>query len=485
MSWLRIDAASFALGITKQSVRRKARKGEIESRGEGVTREFLVVDEQRDNAAHDAQYSSADTGHDENDAWHLDEDEYVFRIRDDRFRVPAHQVQQWVSWYTYEGSGLTQREVCRKTYQEHGRDLTRDYLRRILKVLGIDKNSPPFAPHMLDKYDSEELAKLHFARAQARVETAIRAREPREWKKLARDEMKARREAERKLENLTGLAETVAERLAVRRVESTKHRPSSDLVKSRQISSSGLMLSPHFTDLHVGKLSARGHSSLEAQHDSIMRRAHHLRDLVQGHEIDEVHVAFGGDLVHIDNQQAGTTGGTPQDICGTPADIATAAVQIVEELVAMWAGVGRVTVRMVAGNHDQHSTAFLRAFLLRMFEDWQGVDVVPDTAPLQVWTWGQCLVALEHGDGPKDGDYGAILATQYRQQWGATSYSYVQRGHLHHTHIRDLNGVLVQGSRSPASADAWHEKKGYVTAAPGIDAYLYSREFGKLGGFHA
>jgi hypothetical protein len=121
----------------------------------------------------------------------------------------------------------------------------------------------------------------------------------------------------------------------------------------------------------------------------------------------------------------------------------------------------RVIVRIVPGNHDRHSSFALALALDAFFANEARVTI--DLSPAAFWfhRHGSVLIGATHGDTCKPNDLPAVMAADRPQDWGATRYRYWYRGHIHHQHVQEYPGVVVEAFRTLAARDAWHAGEGY------------------------
>lgn len=117
--------------------------------------------------------------------------------------VPGDDVRDWLRWYTYDGGGLTQRDVARASWNVHGRQLTQRQVRCLMRALEVTKSSMPLAPHDLDLPPELAAARVREAK-EAVVEQRVRATEVRDLR-TAHRKMAAR---------LYGVEQLIAEAVA-------------------------------------------------------------------------------------------------------------------------------------------------------------------------------------------------------------------------------------------------------------------------------
>jgi hypothetical protein len=404
-----------------------------------------------------------DTGADDTRDAFVYDDEYVFSLAGQKtFSVPLDEVQQWVRWYVSDGSNLTQRTVTRMAWQIDGRPLTKDFARRIFKMLGIDKSSPPFAPHLLAKYDADELAKIHFATAQADVELKIRADEPREWKQAWIKAEKRVGQLERQLDERQAFADQFAAMIS-RRAPTT--------IPTVSLPESDSMLLVCVYDVHVGKLCISGEDNGKAA----IRANVELFEQV-AHKPQLVELVFGGDFVNIDTDRT-TTSGTPQDNDRDWVDIKFEAWDVAEQIIEIWRQLGvPMNVRFIPGNHDRGTMFDMSAGFEKIYAKTE-VSAARCRDEMQALVFGANLIVLEHGDGITPKNCVSTVANKYPRMWGLTKHRCVVTGHLHHVHEYDV-GITILQQPSVSGTDRWHGKKCY-SSPKGMRMYRFDSVRGK------
>lgn len=198
-------------------------------------------------------------------------------------------------------------------------------------------------------------------------------------------------------------------------------------------------------------------------------------------------VLGGGDLIHSDNQENRTArSGNQLDVDGRYQKIVMAASRLVVRKVdACLAHHARVIVRILKGNHDEHSSIAVAYFLLAWYRNEPRVEV--DVDPSLFWwhKFGTVLLGATHGHEAKAKDMPAIMAHRRAVDWGATKHRHAHTFHLHHTaKIRDtISGVVVEVHESPAPQDAWHWGCGYLSGRS-MQSITYDARFGELARYH-
>lgn len=139
----------------------------------------------------------------------------------------------------------------------------------------------------------------------------------------------------------------------------------------------------------------------------------------------------------------------------------------------------KVLVRLVKGNHDEHSSYAIALALDAYFHNNPRVTV--DLSPAEHWYYrfGKVLIGVTHGDKAKFPKMPGIMACDRPQDWGATKYRHWYQGHIHHEHREEFPGCVVEAFRTLAARDAWHAGEGY-RAGRDMCLIVHHKEFGEI-----
>lgn len=138
-----------------------------------------------------------------------------------------------------------------------------------------------------------------------------------------------------------------------------------------------------------------------------------------------------------------------------------------------------VEVINAIGNHDDHSSVMLAAFLDAYFSDEPRVTIQPTTSKFHYFAFGKTLIGVTHGDTVKPADLGELMATDKPEEWGAAEHRYWYIGHVHHSRKIELRGCVVESFRTLAAKDAWHAAKGYRSGRD-MNAIVLHKDFGEI-----
>lgn len=195
---------------------------------------------------------------------------------------------------------------------------------------------------------------------------------------------------------------------------------------------------------------------------------------------DRALIANLGDFFHADNRGNTTTRGTPVDVDTRWPLVLQAGCMLMVDLITMSLSKHpSVTVLNCIGNHDDHSSVMLSAFLAAYFHEEERVEVLPTTNKFHYVQHGKTLIGATHGDTVKLNSLSEIMATDQPEMWATAQHRYWYTGHIHHTTKQELRGCVVESFRTLAAKDAWHMNSGYRS---GRDMYciVHDKEYGEV-----
>lgn len=188
-----------------------------------------------------------------------------------------------------------------------------------------------------------------------------------------------------------------------------------------------------------------------------------------------------GDFFHADNQSNQTSRSKHQlDVDSRWAKVLQLGCMLMVDVVQLALKKHpKVEVINAIGNHDDHSSVMLAAFLDAYFSNEPRVTIQPTTSKFHYFSFGKTLIGVTHGDTVKHADLGSLMATDKPEEWGATEHRYWYVGHIHHSSKTELRGCTVESFRTLAAKDAWHAAKGYRSGRD-LNAIVLHKEFGEI-----
>jgi hypothetical protein len=153
---------------------------------------------------------------------------------------------------------------------------------------------------------------------------------------------------------------------------------------------------------------------------------------------------------------------------------------------AMYYGVERMRtkcdvldVEMIPGNHSPETVMALTIALEAYFRNAPDVRISMNARDIRlVAEFGNVMITSSHGDKQKPERLGSLVPAHYPEAWGRTKRRYHHGGHVHHTHVKDIDGIRFESHRSPAPMDAYAAAKFWSEQS--TDAIVYHREKGEI-----
>lgn len=193
----------------------------------------------------------------------------------------------------------------------------------------------------------------------------------------------------------------------------------------------------------------------------------------------------GGDQMHADNSENRTArSGNNLDVDGRYERVLETTCNLFLHFAALALQTHEnVVLRILKGNHDQHSSAAIAYFLKAAFRN--EPRVVVDTSPNLFWVYqfGKVMLVSTHGHEAKAAQIPGIMAARWPKIWGETVYRHAHTFHIHHRTklVQEDGGAVVETHQSPAPADAFHWGHGY-NSGRSMRSIVYHKEHGEFGG---
>ena len=195
-------------------------------------------------------------------------------------------------------------------------------------------------------------------------------------------------------------------------------------------------------------------------------------------------VLGGGDLLHADNNENKTakSGNALEVDSRYQKGLLVASKLMVRAVDACLRHHQHVTVRILPGNHDEHSSVAVAYFLLAWYRNEPRVTVDASPSLFFWYRFGQVLLGATHGHTVKIAQMPSIMAHRRAEDWGATKFRLVHGFHLHHSAkiATESNGVICEVHQAPVPKDAWHHRSGYISGRS-VQAITYHKLYGEIG----
>lgn len=257
--------------------------------------------------------------------------------------------------------------------------------------------------------------------------------------------------------------------------QSPRHKPI-------RYSSDGKLLELNIADLHLGKLSWRGDSGEQYDHEIAKERFFYIINDVltrtKGYKLEKILFVWSNDFFHYDTINSTTTAGTRQDTNLRWQNLYKIGVQMLVEAIDLLSQYAPMETFYIGSNHDKMTSYFATEYLNAWFRNNPNVKVDVDPKTRKHVQFGKCLIGFTHGHAEKN-RIGKWLQVEAAKEWGETLYREVHAGHIHSEKlINEDNGVLIRHVSSPTGTDNWHYESGYIGAIKKAQSFLWDRENG-------
>ncbi|WP_077920440.1 hypothetical protein [Spirosoma sp. 209] len=219
----------------------------------------------------------------------------------------------------------------------------------------------------------------------------------------------------------------------------------------------------------------------------------------------------GNDIMHVDNPQNTTTGGTRQDTAALWHESYLSALRGNVGAIDRLLEVAPVHVAFCPSNHDFQSGFMLFQNLKAWYRHCRDVTFDATIAPRKYVQYGASLIGFAHGDGANEKDLTDLLKKDAKAAWAQSKYAYWI---LHHRHHKDRKGrkgsqtiqmekdhigvtvmhtgynlepedyCHVEYVRSMSGPDAWHNKSGFTHALQSMEGFIFDPYQGQVGKIH-
>lgn len=191
-----------------------------------------------------------------------------------------------------------------------------------------------------------------------------------------------------------------------------------------------------------------------------------------------------GDILHADNNENRTMrSGHILDVDSRYQKGLNAAAFLLRQMIEMvLAAHETVDVRLLPGNHDEHSTSAMSLAMVAFFHGHNRVKIDGSPSPYWFGRFGANLLGAHHGHLSKPSDWSGIMASHRPQDWGETTFRHFFGGHLHHKQRGgEGSGMTWEIMQTPAAKDSYLAGRGYW-AGRSMASRVYHREGGFLTG---
>ena len=244
-------------------------------------------------------------------------------------------------------------------------------------------------------------------------------------------------------------------------------------------------------DLHVGKHAWERESGTNYDtKEAIKRFRSAFRELVNysiSQGVDELIIPLGNDMVHFDNSDNSTTGGTPQDTDGRWQYVIEKTEEAIIEETDRFSDKVKFHFKYVPGNHDEMFSYFICKYLKAWYKNHPNVEVDAEPTLTKYYRNGSNLIVYNHFKDVKPESLVQMMSIDKPQDFADCWYREAHGGHFHtrsvkgvsiDTYEQEYKGITYRVLPSLCETDAWHRRKLYDGNIKMAQALIYKKEGG-------
>jgi len=240
-----------------------------------------------------------------------------------------------------------------------------------------------------------------------------------------------------------------------------------------------------FTDGHIGMLA--WHEETDSDWDTTIAENVIVRwfaeAIKRAPDANRAVLAEIGDLLHADSLEALTPASkNVLDADSRYQKVVRVVIRILRQIIAMLLEkYQQVDVIICEGNHNPSGAVWCREFLAALYEAEPRLRVDRSPKPFYCIEHGQTSLFFHHGHQVRMAELDRVMASEFREVFGRTKYSFAHMGHFHHREKdKESQLMVVEQHRTLASRDAHSARHGY-NAGKDACCITYHRDHGDCG----
>lgn len=251
-------------------------------------------------------------------------------------------------------------------------------------------------------------------------------------------------------------------------------------IKTPKINNGEVLIELNIPDYHFGRLDGR---TIDEQCNDYILAVKTLVERSSGFKPDKYILVIGNDQFQVDTAFLTTTKGTKVETNCDYDEMYSKGLAALLKAVTFLSTIAPIDIVNVRGNHDEILSFTAAEAIKHYFSGVNHVNVFNSIGKERVYyEYEKCLIVYTHGDKEKPQDMPLIMAVEQPEAFARCPYRYVKLGHLHHSILKEYQGVEVETVSSLAPADKWHRKFGYLSK-PKAQVSIYHKNQGKIGVF--
>lgn len=230
-------------------------------------------------------------------------------------------------------------------------------------------------------------------------------------------------------------------------------------------------------DAHLSAMSWHEETGEDNDHKityaTIMKVAYDALDIIKSNNIEKIFLIFGGDFFQIDTEGMTTVKGTKVDFDSRPYKMLQVGYKLLMEMIDLLAIV-ETEVIWIEGNHSKNLEFAVFNALPFIYKNATHIKFNVTPRARKIFTYGNNLVGIHHGEMNKANAHG-WLQTEFREEWGKSTYAETHSGHIHHESTIEKNGIINRSNPTMKPLDKYEYQEGYNSNKATL-CYLWHKE---------
>jgi len=238
------------------------------------------------------------------------------------------------------------------------------------------------------------------------------------------------------------------------------------------------------TDYHAGLLAWHEETGadwdLQIAEDTLVKWF--AQAIEQSPQADVAVFAQLGDFLHFDSLEAVTPASRHiLDADSRFQKLVRTTIRVIRRVIRMLLDkYPSVHVKWCDANHDPASSAWMREFLVALYDNEPRIEVDNTADTYYCFEWGKTALFFHHGHKRKVANVDSVFAAKFREVFGRTEHAYAHMGHYHSIDVKETNLMLVTQHRTLAAPDAYASRGGWMSGRE-AQVITYHKEFGQVG----
>jgi hypothetical protein len=187
-----------------------------------------------------------------------------------------------------------------------------------------------------------------------------------------------------------------------------------------------------------------------------------------------------GDFLHTPTPENKTQSGHPLDVDGHFDDIIRSVVRIYRTAIEiMLCNHREVVLMMTRGNHNDMAALLINIMLQAVYENEPRVTILDNNNRFMTYMYGNNFFGSHHADRVKFEQMYQFFTRNMAKDWGNTEHRFCFCGHYHHSHSKEIGGMMFEIFNTMAAPDQWHSNSGYG-AKRSMSAIIFDKDHGEV-----